>query len=573
MSLFARTLKRMGPAGVLFVLALVVLVFMPFVTLLLGSFKSTPFGAWTFTLDGFSNVFGSLKTYEALGISIFYSVAVLVLAILFGLGFAFATARSRAPLVRLLLPAMVVVAAIPRLFFGLSWGMIGNPRTGLIASWLREVGVMMPDWMTAYSIGGLVFVTTLKVTAVAYLLLLGPVMQLDRGLEDAAVMSGVSRARAVRLISIPMLTPALLAIAMLMFVEGIQVYDFPALLISPAGYETLSTSVDAYLNKEITPQWSSASALSLIVMVVIAGLLVVQSRMTRGREFTSIVGKSRQAPSTTKQRGELLVTLAIVLYLALALVLPLAQMVIGSLQPYFGMYGTYTLANYAAILSDGGQVKILLTTLVIASVGGVAVVALAFVMACIMNRSRIGFLTGVVKVASWVPATAPGIVLSLAFVWTFTGMPGLRALYGTNTLLFIALVVAHLPLAVRACEGILAQVSTDLEDAARISAASPATVVMKITARLSAPSLAAAWVLVSLAIAGALDVPLLLQSTSSQTVSTYAFSLYANGEVAQAAAFFLAYLVLFTGLTAVLALFALAQRMIRRQAGIVPAAA
>ncbi|TPW26776.1 iron ABC transporter permease [Martelella alba] len=558
-----RILKRLGFSGIGFCLLLLAFVYWPFFTLIAGAFKSTPFGNGTFTLSGFTHVFSSLATYRAFGVSVAYSGLVLVISIVIALGFAFATARSGARLARLLIPAMVLIAAIPRLFFAVSWGMIGAPRSGLIANMFRWAGQDMPDWLTVYSFSGLVFVTTLKVTAVAYLLLLGPVLQVDRSLEDAAVMSGSSRRSAIFQISLPLLTPALIAIGMLMFVEGIQVYDFPALLASPAGIETLSTSVEAYLNKEATPQWASATALSLLVILLISVLLLVQSKMVAGRDFTSIVGKSRRATAPARGAFDWLVSLAILVFLILALVLPLVQMVIGSLQPYFGMYGTYTLSNYAAIFADQRQVTILLETLAIASVGGLVVIALAFTMAYVEKRSTIGFLKIFLRIASWIPATAPGIVLSLAFVWTFVTMPGLRLLYGSNILMGIALVVAHLPLAIRACEGIIAQVSPELEDAARMSAARPATVMLSITARLCAPSLAAAWVLVSLAIAGALDVPLLLQSTKSQTVATYAYSLFNNGDVALAAAFFLTYLALFMMTVGVLYLLMLWYRMTR----------
>ncbi|MDQ0137789.1 iron(III) transport system permease protein [Neorhizobium galegae] len=565
MSSLTRTLRRIGLSGAAFCLTLIVFVYWPLLTLISGAFKSTPFGGGELTLSGFSSVFGSAKTYQAFGVSVAYSGLVLVFSLGIGLAFAFATARSGARLTKLLIPSMILIAAIPRLFFAVSWGMIGAPRSGMIASLFRWADLDMPDWLTVYSFGGLVFVTVLKVSAVAFLLLLGPVLQIDRSLEDAAIMSGASRRRAVFKISLPLLTPALLAIALLMFVEGIQVYDFPALLASPAGIETLSTSVEAYLNKEATPQWASATALSLMVILLISLLLVVQAKMMGGRDFTSIVGKSRQPVAVTRGTWDWLVSTFILMFIGLALVLPLVQMILGSLQPYFGMYGTYTLSNYASIFSNRKQVMILLQTLATASLGGVVVIALAFTMAYVEKRSSINVLKLFIRIASWVPAAAPGIVLSLAFVWTFVTTPGLKALYGSNILMAIALVIAHLPLAIRACEGILAQVSPELEDAARMSAASPATVMLAITARLCAPSLAAAWVLVSLAIAGALDVPLLLQSTNSQTVATFAYSLFNNGEVALAAAFFLTYLALFMMLVGLLYLAVLYFRAVRNQ--------
>jgi hypothetical protein len=55
-------------------------------------------------------------------------------------------------------------------------------------------------------------------------------------------------------------------------------------------------------------------------------------------------------------------------------------------------------------------------------------------------------------------------------------------------------------------------------------------------------------------------VPLLLQSSDSQTVATYAFGLFTSGQISQAAAVFIAYLGILAVLGAVAAAIMLAAR-------------
>ena len=62
--------------------------------------------------------------------------------------------------------------------------------------------------------------------------------------------------------------------------------------------------------------------------------------------------------------------------------------------------------------------------------------------------------------------------------------------------------------------------------------------------------------------AGTLDIPLLLQSTRSQTVATYAYSLVTQGEFSLAAAIFVSFLALLAACTLALILLYLLIRML-----------
>ncbi|MFC6762439.1 ABC transporter permease [Sulfitobacter porphyrae] len=234
----------------------------------------------------------------------------------------------------------------------------------------------------------------------------------------------------------------------------------------------------------------------------------------------------------------------IVAFFAVAFVLPFLQILIGSLQPYFGLYTKLTTANYVAVIKDRDTLDALVSSLLISVGGGFLVVTLSFVMIYVMQRSKSRPTVALLKILSWLPATAPGIVLSIAFVWAYLSSPLVRSLYGTPFLMLIALVIAHVPIAARACEGIIVQVSTSLDEAARVSGAGPWRAAAEITARLCTPSLLGAWLLISLAISGALDVVMMLQTTNTQMVATLSYSMFNNGDVAEAAALY----VLFIGL-------------------------
>ncbi|UNK47114.1 ABC transporter permease subunit [Arthrobacter sulfonylureivorans] len=439
---------------------------------------------------------------------------------------------------------MVTLAVVPNLFYVLAWSMLGSSEGGIISQGLKAIGMSeVTQYLNIMGWPGLVLVTAVKVTGLAYLLLIGPIRNLDPGVEDAAVMCGVPRLKAFRQITLPSLIPALSATGALLFVAGLETFEIPAMLGRPVGIEPLSVFIYGYLDSDLSPDYASATALSLVFVVVVALLLVLQARILGTRDFTTVGGKTRQhAPLSLPSavRGSLNVIL--LGFFAVALVLPLAQIVIGSFQSYFGGYETWTLAHYVEAASNRRMQGAITATLFIAVLGGAVSALLSFTLAYVIHRYR-GTKTALLfKIGTWVPATAPGIVLSISLLWMYLYTPGLRELFGTPWMMMLALIVATLPIAARAIEGSVVQIRTELEEAARISGASKTKSVLTITARLCLPSILSGWLLVGLMMSGRLDIPMMLQSTGNQTITTLTYAMYGRGEVAESAAAYCLYL-------------------------------
>src|SRR6202042_1393626 len=107
------------------------------------------------------------------------------------------------------------------------------------------------------------------------------------------------RVRAFFDITLTALAPALLAAGMLIFVDVLQVFDLPAVLGMPAGIHTLPLRVNDYLQQAANPNWAAASALSLVIVVVIGCLLILQRSILKDRDYVMIGGKggnTGQAP-------------------------------------------------------------------------------------------------------------------------------------------------------------------------------------------------------------------------------------------------------------------------------------
>jgi iron(III) transport system permease protein len=525
--------------------AIVYCLLWPMFMLVRGAFVGSPFApAPQWTLSGFRQVLSDPQLVSNITASISLSVGVMLGSLVGGTYFAVLATRFQTRLRALITPMMVVAAAVPGLFYAISWAMLANPNAGMLSRFFTLIGIgAINPWINALSWPGLIAVGSLKVTGFAYLFLVGPMSAADRSQEDAAVISGANRFSAFFLVTVPSLAPAYFAVGMLLIVAGIQSFDLPAVLGLPVGIKTLSLRVNDYLVGSAEPNWLAANAIAVLTMAFVAVLVAIQIWALHGKDHTTVTGRSQQAGAVVLKRWGWLVDLSIVIYLVVALLAPMVQFVIGSFQPFFGVYGTWTLANYARLLNDPVGVSALNSTLLIAFVGASITVMVGFFMAYVIIREPKSGMGVLSRIGSWVPATAPGIVLSIALLSTYINTPLVRELFGTSWLMMFALMVGGIPIAVRAAEGMIAQISRELEDAAYICGSSKLSTLVTILARLCAPSLFGAWLLISLWMAGTLDIPLLLQSTASQTVATYGYALVTQGEYSVAAAAFVSFLV------------------------------
>lgn len=541
----------------------------PLVMLFIGSFRSgsplAPGANWTF--DGYTRAFQDSQTYSSLLQSFFYAMLTAAVSLALGLYFATLATRTSTRFRRLITPMMVLLAVTPRLFYAIGWTMLGNPYGGLIVKFLEAIRLDgLATIVNPYSWHMLILVSCLKVTGYSYVLLLGPVSRASRPLEDAAVMSGVSRARAFFGITLPVLTPSIIAIGALTFVLSFQVFDIPAVLGTPADITVLSSHVNDYLAGGFRPDYGAASAVSMIFLIVIAIVILLQARIIRGKDYVTMSGKESAPVRDDLGRWKYLASASILAFAAIALVLPTVQIVLGTLQSYFGVYGALSLQNYETVLNDPELRKAILITFAIAVFGGAANVAAAFGISYALNRAKSQKVRTLVRSASWFPLMAPGIVLSLALLWSYLTTPGIRGLWGSPWLLLFALCVATIPIAVRALEGMVAQVSPGLEEAARMSGASYARAIWDVTVKISVKSLLGAWLLVGLMMSGLLDVPLLLATSGTGTVSTETYTLYFGGRISMAATLYVSYVLLVLATLLVGWIVAFAVGVVRRRA-------
>ena len=283
----------------------------PLGMLIYGAFSSSPLaGNPKWTLSGFERLINDPNAYEALGATVVYAVVITVLSMAVAIFRATVTTRMDVPFRRLITPVMVILVAMPTVLYSLSWAMLGAGQTGMINRFLDALGLdFLAETFNTRSWFGLVLVTVLKASALAYMILLGAFRNQNAALEEAARIGGASRIRSFIGIELPALLPALGAASLFIFVKGLEAFETPAVLGLPAGINVFATQIYDYLRGGYEADYPAASASSLVIVAILAVLVLLQLKLTGGgKTFTSVGEGPRVRICASRVSGQALLS-------------------------------------------------------------------------------------------------------------------------------------------------------------------------------------------------------------------------------------------------------------------------
>lgn len=478
--------------------------------------------------------------------SIVFAVASSVLAVLIASYLVFLATRTRVRFRRIITPVMTAILATPVLFFALSWSMLGADRVGLFNATVSAITGSPSSVFTIASWPGLIFVMAIKLSALSYFLLYGAIRSVDPVLEEAAQLAGAGPWYTSAGVLLRLVLPTIGTALLIGFIAGLQAFDTPQLIGVPAGIRVLSTEI--FVRASSYPaDYAGAATIALGLVLVLAGLVLLQFRLVSRASHATVGGKPRAVAGWSFGRWNAIHNGIVVVFAVVAFGLPALQLVLSSLNSVFGRYDRLTLRNYERLLDDPHAVTAFATTAVFMVGGGLLTVLLGAALGYLLRRRRTWWKS-VLELPTWIPWAVPGLVFALALLGIVLAFPVLHPLYGTPLLMGIALVIAALPTAMRFTENTVTQIDPALLEAARLSGASAFTAFARVFLPLSTASLLAGWFVTGLGVAGNLEIPLLLGSTSVTTVAGLAYKYFVDSAAPVAAAVFCLLLVLIAAL-------------------------
>jgi iron(III) transport system permease protein len=516
--------------SVVTVVVALVLVVLPLGYLLYGSIRSAAPGTpgAQYTGSNWADVYLKGSYDGPLVHTLELSATVAVIAVALGVAMAWLVTRTDMPGRGWLTLVLALPVMISPLITSLAWVALAAPEAGFINSFAHQWFGRSTPLFNIYSFQGIVLVMVLHYTPYAYLAVLGALRNVDSALEEAAQMLGSSPIRTAVRMTLPLLWPTLTSAALLIFVFATDNFSVPTMLGTPVGYQTLPSELYQLLNLSPTSPTKAAAVGTLLLWVAVVGTFLQRRVLRRASRYVTVAGKSgaRRPVSLGAWRW---VGIAIcIVYLLLAVALPYLALILGSLMSFVTPHITMsllTLSNYQQALSP--QYLMPLRNTLILCLATALVTALAGVLVSYLVQRRLPRrVAAVTDYAVMLPNAAPAMVLAIGLLWASLSLP--LPVYGTLWLLAIAYFTRYLGYGARTSGAALAQLSPDLDEAARVHGASASRSFRDITLPLMRSTVLSVWTLLFVLFFLEISATILLYSPNSETIAVVLWNQLAN---------------------------------------------
>lgn len=535
--------RRLLPAsGVQAVTWLVVFasVLLPIAPLLYASIRDRPVyeAGGVFTLSPYRQLFADPAFWSAARNTLEFAGIATVLAVGLGGGIAVACARTDILGRRVWAKLLLAPLLLPPLGVILGWNTLYGPggyATGFVTSTLH-----IP--LNLASVPGMSVLGAVVGMPVAFLICQASLANVESSLEDAARSAGARPLRVLTRVVVPMMRPALLNAALLIFTLCVESLGIALILGSPAGNDFVASYLyNTWSNSStIDPGAVSAGAMLLLLCAV---LLLLLRRVLLGAEarFISVTGRGRgtdQLIALGRLRRTALGVLVggYVVVTTLAPVLALAlQSSVSVLTPLIAPWHLWTATNWRH-LAEPDYLSSIRNTVAIAAIGAVVTTAVVALATAVAHRSAFR-LRRSLQFLLLFPRSMPGIIVGIGFFWAFVlaGPPG-NALRNSIWGILLALSIRSLTLAYLVLYPAMAAVSPSLDAAARAAGARWWTTMTRIVLPILRPALLACFILLFVSILNDYDPALFLVTPGHEIIGVSVLDSLKQGSSGPAAA-------------------------------------
>jgi iron(III) transport system permease protein len=478
---------------------------------------------------------------------------VLFRSMIFGCGMAWLAARTNVPMKGLVHLAGVMPLFVSLLVAAVTWSLLGAGYAGYLNIIFKDLG--LPLRIEMRSLAGIALVQGIYFTPYAFIFLYSALTLVHPDLEEAAAVHGGRLSQILRIISFPLVRPALIGSALLIFVLICEDFPVPQILGGPVGIETLSIRIYNMMSR-VPAHPNQASALSLVLTLAVWILVYTQKRVLGGADYRTVTGKGLQQRITDLGPWRWLAAGFVIFYTFIAVVLPVWALLQGSLRTNlfipnssaFFDFSQFSMKNLIEAASSSavrdGLYNSLMAAVMTATIGS----AFFFVLAYAVNRSN---LPGrkYLEYMAMIPLALPALVLALGILWTWVANP--IPVYGTLAILVIAFTTRFIPQGYRAIASGVTQIHDDLENAALVAGATRLQTIRLVMLPLVRGGVAASAFLLFVLSFREVAASLFLYTTKTRVLSIVLLESYEGGMWSSVASISLLYTLMLIAITLV----------------------
>ncbi|MDX1486353.1 MAG: ABC transporter permease subunit, partial [Alphaproteobacteria bacterium] len=450
---------------------------LPVLSLVVSSFNIAPPGQpAVYGLNNWIDAFSDTNTLNSLWTSFALSTVRLIPSMILAVIVAWLIARTDMPGGHVVEILCWFAFFVPDFPLTLAWILLLDPHFGFLNVIATSLPFIDEPLFNPYSFWGIVWVHLGTGGIWFKVMLLTPLFRrLGATYEEAARIAGADTMTTLRRITIPVLAPMIIAVAVLGFIRGLESFNTELLLGVPADIYVYGTRIYDYIQDE-PPEYGQATALGSVFFIILAIIAFLYRRFFRGdRKFTVITGQGYSTARIALGKWRYVAVGGFALWFLVMMVMPLTFLVIGSFMRRYGFFNLkdpFTLHHWQSLFTDPVFITSLKNSLMIA--GSTAFLG-------VMLYSAVGYLLAsprkhksgpAIEFFCWLPWVIPGILLGIGLLWIFLATPLSALLYGTILGIAIALTIQDSPVSTQAFKAGFMQLGQDLEEAARVTGAS-----------------------------------------------------------------------------------------------------
>jgi len=493
----------------------------------------------SFSLESFKRVY----TYDLNWTALINTLVISGLTTLFGVILAFPLAflvgRTDMYGKKFFRTLFVTTYMVPPYVGAMAWLRLLNPNAGVLNKFLMQIFNLPKAPFNIYTVGGIVWVLTCFYYPYAFITISRAMEKMDPSLEEASKISGASPLKTLMTITIPMMTPSIIAAGLLVFVASASAFGIPSIIGAPGQIYTVTTRIIDFVHIGSDEGLNDAMVLAVFLMVIANIVLYITTFVIGKRQYITMSGKSTRPNIVELGKWRMPITVIISIFSFFVVILPFVTVALTSFTVNMGKPISLSNMSMSAWNKVFSRASILSSTKN-SIIAGLAAAFFGIMVSCIMayllQRTNVKGKR-IPDFLITLGSGTPSVTIALALIISMSGKFKIN-IYNTLTIMIIAYMIKYMLMGMRTVVSAMSQVHPSLEEAAQISGANWLRMLKDVTLPLIGASIVAGFFLIFMPSFYELTMSTLLYSSNTKTIGyeLYIYQTYHSQQVASALA-------------------------------------
>jgi iron(III) transport system permease protein len=497
----------------------------PMFSIFYASFRDPETGQAS--LESYQKIFRLPFYLRCLRNSLWVSGLSTLLSLIIGIPFGFLTCRYHLPGKSWMKTLGTLPLILPTFIGAEAWILLLG-RNGWLSNLVKHVGMTLPS---IYGWQGIVLVFTLQFFPFVFLMVSASMNSVDRSLEESAGNLGAHPWRVFRTVTLPIVTPSIVAGALVVFYMSIENFGVPQLI--GEDYRVLAVQAYNEFISEMGGNPSMAGALSTVLVLITFFVTFLQKHWVERKSYSM----SSLRPPEVKRLKPFptfcaWLFCASVVFISLAPFLVVLVSAITKNQGPVMYFGQFSLKNLTQALQVAPRP--ILNSFFLSTAATLIGIVFGLAVSYLVVRKR-GPVTYLLDLLMVLPLVVAGTVLGIALAATYN--KGRIVLTGTWMILVLAYFIRKVPFSIKTTSSILQQIDVSVEEASINLGVPPVRSFLKVVVPVMLPGIAAGAIMMWVTTLSELSSTIILYYGPWATMTVQIFQYVGSGDFGPASAY------------------------------------